>query len=322
MKSPIFLFSLPRSGSTLLQRILMSHSQVASVAEPWLMLPFNYAYKKDGILTEYSHNVAYAALDDFIENLPKKQDDYYDALGTFANTLYEKQCLNNEIYFLDKTPRYYHIIPEIVKTFPDAKFLFLFRNPLHIMSSVMRTWCNDSFKHLHNYEQDFNLGFRSLAEGYQFLGGRAYAIQYEQFVSEPIHLTKEICAYLEIEFEEEMLVSFSHQDTRGRVGDPTGIKDYQNISTNSLDKWKVTFNTPLRKKIIHQYINSIESEVFNIQGYDKQQILKEIDSLEELSKFFIKDRLDLTYSVIAKHLKLNQFLDKKFKWGARDSYLS
>ena len=40
MKSPIFLFSLPRSGSTLLQRVLMSHKDIASVAEPWLMLPF------------------------------------------------------------------------------------------------------------------------------------------------------------------------------------------------------------------------------------------------------------------------------------------
>ena len=88
MKSPIFLFSLPRAGSTLLQRVLMSHKDVASVAEPWLMLPFSYAYKREGILTEYAHSVSYAAFEDFIGNLPNKEDDYYNALRNFAFTIY------------------------------------------------------------------------------------------------------------------------------------------------------------------------------------------------------------------------------------------
>ena len=34
----VFLLSLPRSGSTLLQRLLAAHPQVHTVAEPWLML--------------------------------------------------------------------------------------------------------------------------------------------------------------------------------------------------------------------------------------------------------------------------------------------
>ena len=37
--TPIFIISLPRSGSTLLQRILTSHESVASASEPWLLLP-------------------------------------------------------------------------------------------------------------------------------------------------------------------------------------------------------------------------------------------------------------------------------------------
>ena len=54
MQAPIFVFSLPRSGSTLLQRVLMSHNDISSVAEPWILLPQIYSLKKEGTLSEYS----------------------------------------------------------------------------------------------------------------------------------------------------------------------------------------------------------------------------------------------------------------------------
>ncbi|MFW6066259.1 MAG: sulfotransferase, partial [Planctomycetota bacterium] len=41
--SPLILFSLPRSGSTLLQRMLSLHGRIASTAEPWLLIPQLYA---------------------------------------------------------------------------------------------------------------------------------------------------------------------------------------------------------------------------------------------------------------------------------------
>ena len=50
MKSPIFIFSLPRAGSTLLQRVLMGHPEIASIAEPWLLLPLMYVQKEHGVL--------------------------------------------------------------------------------------------------------------------------------------------------------------------------------------------------------------------------------------------------------------------------------
>lgn len=321
MKSPIFLFSLPRSGSTLLQRILMSHPQIASIAEPWLMLPFVYAFRPTGVLTEYSHGTSYIAIEDFIDNLPNQDNDYFDALRQFVNTLYTKQCRNDELYFLDKTPRYYLIIPEILKTFPDAKFIFLCRNPVHVMSSIMRTWNNNSFKHLYNNEIDLKRGFDAISEGCRLLGGRAHVVQYEQLVSAPAYCIKEICSYLEIEFDEAMLESFINQDTKGRMGDSTGVKDYQSISESSLDKWKGTFNTAFRKKIIYQYVNGISKENLETQGYDKRKILEDIDNLEA-NKFSIKDRVDFIYCFLVRRFKLKQFFGKRIKIWAKDNNLS
>lgn len=313
MKSPIFLFSLPRSGSTLLQKVLMSHKDIASVAEPWLMLPFSYAYKKEGIITEYAHYESYIAFEDFINNLPNKEDDYYQALSTFVNILYEKQCLNNEKYFLDKTPRYYYIIPEIAKVFPDAKFIFLFRNPIHVMSSMVQTWSDNRFKKMYAFERDVNYGPKALTNGYELLKGKAYALQYEEYVLDPEKYTKEICEYLEIDFDENMLSSFAVQDTKGRMGDPTGIKNYNSISPESLEKWKKTFCSNFRKHFLIRYINTMDENVLKIQGYDKNTILNEVNKLPVQYNSFIQDSIDLFYSSLIKNIKKSIYPGKSFK---------
>lgn len=322
MKSPIFLFSLPRSGSTLLQKVLMSHQNIASVAEPWIMLPFSYANKEEGVLTEYAHHVSSRAFEDFICNLPNKENDYYEALGIFAKSLYEKQCLNDETYFLDKTPRYYNIIPEILKSFPDAKFIFLFRNPLHIMSSMMQTWCGGKFKGMYNYERDINYGLEALSAGYELLKDKSYALQYENYVKSPQKSTKEICEYLEIEFDESMISSFSSQDTKGRLGDPTGVKEYKSVDKASLEKWRNTFNTVFRKRYIKKYIESIDKSLLDIQGYNKQSILEDIERLNVKNRISIQDRLDLIYNDLVRILKANIWFEKKTKKWARYKYLS
>jgi len=322
MKSPIFLFSLPRSGSTLLQRILMSHKDIASVAEPWVMLPFIYSLKKNGTLSEYGSYILYDALEDFIDNLPRKKDDYYEAISILLSTLYTKQCKNNELYFLDKTPRYYLIIPEIIKVFPDAKFIFLFRNPTHVMSSMMQTWSNGNLRKMYAYDLDLNYGPKALSDGYMSIQENAYALCYENYINDPFRYSKEICEYLDIEFKNNMLENFVHQDTKGRLGDPTGINEYSNISSNSLEKWKSTFNTPFRKKVLLNYILSIDKETLKIQGYDKESILDSIDNIETINKYFIKDRIDYIYSKLVRYTNANLYFGKKTSAWVQKRFIS
>lgn len=322
MKSPIFLFSLPRSGSTLLQRVLMAHQEIASVAEPWLMLPFCYAYKREGVLTEYDHATSYTAFEDFMANLPNKENDYYEALRIFATTLYEKHCTNDEKYFLDKTPRYYNIIPEIAKIFLDAKFIFLFRNPVHAMSSMIQTWGDGRLNKMYKYERDLHFGPKALSEGYKILKDRSYAIRYEQYVQNPKKYTQEICKYLEIDFDEGMLANFASQNTKGRMGDPTGVKEYKNVDTKPLDKWKNTFNTSFRQKYINRYIDSIDEDILKLQGYDKKYILKEINRIKTGKNVALKDRIDLVYSNLVQFIKPNIWFGRTTKIWAKNRYLS
>ena len=43
---PIFIFSITRSGSTLLQRVIAAHEGVATVSEPWVLLPYLYTLRE------------------------------------------------------------------------------------------------------------------------------------------------------------------------------------------------------------------------------------------------------------------------------------
>ncbi len=57
-------------------------------------------------------------------------------------------------------------------------------------------------------------------------------MQYEEFVTNPEKYVSEICKYLEISFDPTMLKNFSKQDTKGRMGDPTGTKKYTPLKKN------------------------------------------------------------------------------------------
>jgi Sulfotransferase family len=134
---PLFIFSLPRSGSTLLQRVLMSHSKISSTAEPWLLLPLLQMLKKEGTVTTYSHQNCQKAMVDIVSNMRGGKPEYNHLLKEFVESIYASTSKDGSVYFLDKTPRYYMIIPEIVELFPEAKFVFLFRNPVHVYASML-----------------------------------------------------------------------------------------------------------------------------------------------------------------------------------------
>ncbi len=274
MQAPIFIFSLPRSGSTLLQRVLMTHNEICSVAEPWILLPQIYALKKAGLLSEYSQLTASHGINDFANNLPNGVEDYNESLGKFITDLYEKQCVNNERYFLDKTPRYYLIINEIANLFPDAKFIFLFRNPVHIFASFISTWGDQRLNKIHRNHLDLSIGFERLSQGFSDYQHRSISLKYEDFVENPKDEIDKIAEYLELEFDHKLIEDFNNQNLNGELGDPTGQKQYSLISKDSLSKWETILNSNFRKKIARGILNKINENAYDIQRYDKAAIKK------------------------------------------------
>jgi len=319
--TPIFIFSLPRSGSTMLQRMLMGSNEVASYSEPWVLLHLLSGLKEGGGVSIYSNSTAIRAFGDFIGNMEGGRGKYNELTKSYVESMYESSCKNGEVYFLDKTPRYYLVIDEIAEIFPNAKFIFLFRRPEQVFSSILSTWGGARLRNLHPYEIDLKLGMTCLSSAYEKYKHRSVAVNYESLVSKPEKTLMELCKYLAIVYTDELLSGLSKVVPGGRAGDPTGIVEYQAVSMSSIDKWKKVIDSWYKKRILMRYLNEIPSKVYEVQGYDKEGVMSDIQSIRtrRLGLLDLKDHL---LSVFIRRTNVNILLGKVINPSVKSVHLS
>lgn len=297
----IFLFSLPRSGSTLVQRILASHDEITTTSETWILFPFLYGFKNHGIYAEYNHDLLYAALDDFCKKLPNGKDDYLEEIVKCTTRLYAKASGQKELYFLDKTPRYHLIVNDIIPMFPEAKFIFLWRNPLSIIASIVNTWLGGKWN-ISNYRVDLFKGLPNLVSAYQNYSNRVCAMRFEDFVSDPETECRKIFDYLDLSFDSKTLKQFSKIQLSGLMGDPTRIKQYDTISKQPLEKWPRTFANPIRKKWGKNYLRCIGEKRLKVMGYDFERLINQLHAIPSSYEYFTSDLFSLSKMALKKNL--------------------
>lgn len=273
---PIFLFSISRSGSTLVQRIIAAHDGVATASEPWLLLPHAYTLRQQGVDAEYVHPLLVTAIEDFCEKLPGGSDDYLAELREFTLRLYEKAAGEGAEYFLDKTPPYCLIADEIMRLFPEAKFVFLWRNPLSVIASLIEIWgpWRPTFM-----SSDLFIGLPRLIAAYADHSERAHAARFENLSSGDANEWQALMGYLDIEFNPNSLVDFPKVELNGRMGDPTGRKQYSALSAEPQEKWKRTLANPVRREWSRRYLRFLRPDRLAVMGYDYDELIRELDSL-------------------------------------------
>ena len=275
---PIFIFSNPRAGSTLVQRVIAAHDGVATTSEPWLLLPHLYALREEGLVAEYPHRVGVAALREFCEELPDGVDDYRRELHDFVLRIYERAADPDSRYFLDKTPPYYFIADEIMRLFPEGRFVFLWRNPLSVMASTIETWLDGRW-HPTAYSDGLFVGMPRLVSSYLANRDAAFAVRYEDLVGGGTVQWEALMRYLGIEFEPAALERFGEVDLAGQMGDRAGRERYTALSTEPTQKWKKTLANPLRRTWARHYLRWLGDERLAVMGYDRAQIMREMDAL-------------------------------------------
>jgi len=306
---PLFVYSLPRSGSTLIQRMLASHSEISTASETWLLLPQVYALRSEGVYSEYHHVYSQKALDDFITILPGKNDDYMRHLRGFIMGLYRDASKDKGRYFLDKTPRYHLIVNEIIDMFPDAKHVFLWRNPLSVIASMIETWGGGAWN-IYKYKIDLFEGFSNLIEAYEKNADLVYSLQYENLVTDVKGEMAGLLDYLELGLEDEVFNGLSGNYLKGTMGDPTGIDLYSDVSCEGLDKWKSSITSPLRKRWCAKYIKNIGFDALNTVGYDGEAMLRDISCLPTGLRNMVSDIAYMSLGGVYGFIEPHIFLDK------------
>lgn len=274
----IFLISQPRSGSTLLQRILGSHPDIHTVSEPWVMLHPLYALRHDGHQAEYNAHEALNASKHFLQELPGGEHEYIEGVRRMYSYLYGRaQVSSGKRYFLDKTPRYYLIMPELYRTFPEAHFVILLRNPLAALCSRLRTRIKENWFALYNGRPDLAWAPRLVIEGIKVLGERGVLVHYEQLVSNPENEVKGICRRLGIEFVPDMVEYGRNALPHWRLGDQIGVYEHTRPISQKVEKWIQALVDHQIWRLLNDYLQMLGKETINQMGYDYEILRQQLE---------------------------------------------
>jgi hypothetical protein len=255
--------------------MLASHADIATASEPWFLLPYLYTLRENGAYAEYGHSTMVAAIRDLCDDLPNGRADYLAQVRQLALGLYENLA-PTETYFLDKTPRYHLVVDEVIDLFPEAKFVFLWRNPLAVVASITDTFGRGHWN-IHHYTSDLVQGLDRLVQARDRLGDAACALRFEDLVRDPEVELRKICSYLDLPFDGQMIDPFS--DVRPKRGDIWGMDRYGSLDEEPLNKWQRTLGGPIRKAWCRRYLSWLGPRRLALMGYDPHQLSGELNSL-------------------------------------------
>jgi|AntAceMinimDraft_11_1070367.scaffolds.fasta_scaffold02363_6 tetratricopeptide (TPR) repeat protein len=191
--APIFVIGLPRSGTTLVDRILSSHSMVASLGE---VNDLAYAVTCAAGPQPNREATIRAASQSDMQNLGERYTRAVAGYGPAA------------AHLLDKTPANFLYAGLIAKALPKARIVHLRRNPIASGHAMLKTLFRMGYPF--SYDQS-DLGRyiaayrRLMAHWHSIFPGRILDVEYEMLVTEPKEQTQRLLRYVALPWEDACL---------------------------------------------------------------------------------------------------------------------
>lgn len=278
-----FVVGSPRSGSTLLARMIGAHSLVYGRPEPHLLTPLahlGYFAKVDK--APYDAVLAAETQREFVAHLPGGEQDYADACRAYADTLYERMLSTRpgKTIFLDKTPAYALVLDFITRIYPDAKYVVLTRHPLAIFSSYAESFFNSDYRAAHDYNPILERYVPAIAKLLRQQNVPLVHVIYERLVQEPESTLARIFELLGVP-NEPGAVEYGKEPTEKGLGDPIGVGQHSRPTTASLEKWAVEIAAdPERLRLCRGIIERLDPADLALWGHPVETLW---DPLERAS---------------------------------------
>jgi tetratricopeptide (TPR) repeat protein len=226
---PIFILGLPRAGSTLLEQILASHSQVEGTMELPNVLAL--AHKLGGRRRideepEYPANLAELS---------------HEELTEFGEAYIRDTMIHRKLgtpYFIDKMPNNFRHIGLIHMILPNAKIIDARRSAMGC--------CFSGFKQLFAEGQEFTYGLEEVGHYYRdyvalmdhwdrVLPGKILRVQYEDVVNDLETQVRRLLDFCGLDFEEGC-INFHQTERAVRTASSEQVR--QPIFKSGVDQWE------------------------------------------------------------------------------------
>lgn len=226
-QAPIFLVGLPRSGTTLLERILSSHPSISSIGET--------QYLDTAIRRTSQVMTAERFTEDTGRKLLEK-DGLQLAEEYWKLTKYLRKATP---FFIEKLPWNFLYVGFILHAIPNAKIVWMSRGAEDSCFAMYKQPFTWAYKYSYNLS-DLGLYYRKFREVQEFwntnCGRSIHFTSYEYIVGSPEESVGKLCEYLGIDFNSSMLEFHEQNKTPSTTASSVQIRSA--INRNSIDKWR------------------------------------------------------------------------------------
>ena len=240
---PIFIVGMPRSGTTLVEKILATHSDVFGAGE------LDYVFSLGtSLFLSAATNYEFQALDTYDRGL-------FETVGkTYLNKL---SLLNRDApRVTDKMPFNMMMIGIIRMALPNAKIIHCVRDPRDTCLSIYKqnfTTANYRFAYnLKTVAQFHNLYSNLMSHWHEVLPGCIYDINYESLTRNPEQQIRQLLSYCDLEFQENCL---HFQKSEAVVTTASAFQVRQPMYTSSVGLWR-------------KYGQFLDPLIDELQGYE------------------------------------------------------
>ncbi len=184
---PIFIVGMPRSGTSLVEQILASHSLVTGAGE------LTY-------LVDHGGNLALGKSEPSTQSLANLVDKYLGSLSIHFE--------EGAKYITDKYPLNFQNIPLILAALPEARVIHCYRNPAATCWSLFRTYFHYGMD-FSNDEEDIKRFYNHYLEFMnrvdRVYGRRVFHLDYERLTTDPGPIIRKLLGYLNLPWEQACL---------------------------------------------------------------------------------------------------------------------
>ncbi len=195
-RTPIFVLGMPRSGTSLVEQILASHSLLYGVGE---------AETLQYIAVKAIPQLLGLPFPQAVVNMGKEQ---CRGLAEIALQHLRRLCATGSPHIVDKTPYNVFLIGLLHLLFPEAPVIHCVRNPMDTCWSMFRQhfvghnpYCYDQVA-LGRYYRRYR---RLMDHWQQVLPGRVYDLRYEELVEQPETTMRALLAHCRLPWEDNCL---------------------------------------------------------------------------------------------------------------------
>lgn len=274
-----FIVGRERSGTTLLQVLLDNHPNIIAPTES----PFiRHLYRKHAKRKRWDEKNILEFYNDLLDepylqlwNIDKKELEH-DLLALKENASFADLCKTvylhslsakgkNDIRLIgDKNPQYSLFIPELLAVFPQAKFIFITRDPRDQVLSMLKVNFEKKLIASLAYRwKHFNQKIEAQRKKYP---SQFYELKYEDLVSDPVKKLKEITAFLGVDYTDAMLDTAKRAEFYVNTG--SLVKQHHQSLLQPIDPGKVNRWKQEMKEADVRIIDSIAGDLAKAKGYE------------------------------------------------------